>query len=146
MDALRNHVGQTPDRRGIVSARKALGWIRPRTDSAKETELRLLLVRAGLPEPSINVAIQDERGDWVQDPDMSYQDLRIAMQYDGGHHITEMQRRSDILRDDRAAELDWLVLKYSQLDLKPLGNGEPSAVTKTRRALLNRGWAQNHAA
>ncbi|WP_051441656.1 hypothetical protein [Arthrobacter sp. H14] len=129
-----------------MSSRAALGWIRHRTDSAKETELRLLLVRAGLPEPSINVAILDERGEWVQDPDMSYQSLRIAMQYDGGHHITEMQRRSDILRDDRAAELDWLVLKYSQLDLKPLGNGEPSAVTKTRRALLDRGWVQHPAA
>lgn len=128
-------------RPGITKAKEAMEWIRPRTDSPKETELRLLLLRAGLPEPAINVAILDDDGQWVQDPDMSYPDLKIAMQYDGGHHITEMQRRSDIARDDRAAELDWLVLKYCQPDLIAGPNGhEANAVRKTRRALNQRGW------
>lgn len=139
--ALTDRVKQMGARRGVIALREALRGIRPGTDSAKETELRLLLIRSGLPEPSINVAILDQMDLWVQDPDMSYQDLKIALQYDGGHHITEFQRRSDILRDDRAAELGWLVLKFSQLDLMPRGpNWEPTGVAKTRHALQSRGW------
>jgi hypothetical protein len=70
--------------------------MRADTDSPKETELRLLLIRAGLPEPAINRPLFDEAGGWVQDPDMSYQEFKIAIQYDGGHHATPAQRRSDL--------------------------------------------------
>lgn len=140
MDRLLHLVEGMARRRGVKKAKEALRWIRPRTDSPKETELRLVLIRAGLPEPAINVAILDENGQWVQDPDMGYPDLKIAMQYDGGHHITEMQRRSDIARDDRAVELGWTVLKYCQPDLIPgWYGGEPTAVRKTRWALDRKG-------
>lgn len=141
IDNLHCLVERMSARRGVTRAKEALRWIRPCTDSAKETELRLVLIRAGLPEPAINIAILDDDGQWVQDPDLSYPDLKIAMQYDGGHHITEMQRRSDIARDDRAAQLDWLVLKYCQSDLMPGPSGyETTAVRKTRWALNKRGW------
>jgi hypothetical protein len=35
---------------------------------------------------------------------------RLAIQYDGGHHATPAQRRSDIYRDENARGLGWLVL------------------------------------
>jgi hypothetical protein len=38
---------------------KARALIRANTDSPKETELRLLLTAAGLPEPAINVPMLD---------------------------------------------------------------------------------------
>ena len=50
--------------------------MRANTDSPKETELRLLLTRHGLPEPGINVPIFDETGGWIQDPDLSYEQKR----------------------------------------------------------------------
>lgn len=82
-----------------------------------------------------------ETGGWVQDPDMSYDEFQIAIQYDGGHHATPAQRRSDIYRDESARGLGWLVLVLTQLDLDPLAPGmEPSAVTKVRKALVLRGW------
>ncbi len=147
VEALTNRVREMGARRGVIALREALRWVRPGTDSAKETELRLLLIRSGLPEPSINVAILAQTKQWVQDPDMSYQEQKIALQYDGGHHITGLQRRSDILRDDRAAELGWLVLKFSQLDLMPRGpNWQPTGVAKTRHALQSRGWHRESAA
>ncbi|WP_314194071.1 hypothetical protein [uncultured Arthrobacter sp.] len=115
--------------------------MRANTDSPKETELRLLLIGAGLPEPAINVPMFDETGGWVQDPDMSYEEFKIAIQYDGGHHATPAQRRSDIFRDENARGLGWLVVVLTQLDLDPVARGmEPSAVTKVRKALTSRGW------
>jgi len=42
-------------RAGYPKAMKARALIRANTDSPKETELRLLLTAAGLPEPAINV-------------------------------------------------------------------------------------------
>src|SRR5690606_18615632 len=40
----------------------ALELVRPRTDSPPETELRLDILEAGLPEPGVNVAIHDVHG------------------------------------------------------------------------------------
>lgn len=97
----------------------ARALIRADTDSPKETELRLLLVRAGLPEPAINMPMFDETGGWIQDPDMSYEDYKIAIQYDGGHHSSPAQRRSDIFRDEDARGLGWLVVVLTQWDLDP---------------------------
>jgi hypothetical protein len=44
-------------RRGIGRLAAALRLIRPNTDSARETMLRLLVIRAGFPEPEVNGTI-----------------------------------------------------------------------------------------
>jgi hypothetical protein len=115
--------------------------MRAGTGSPKETELRLLLLRHGLPEPGINVPIFDETGRWIQDPDMSYEEQKIAIQYDGGHHATPGQRRSDIFRDEDARDAGWRVVVLTQWHLTPFASGmEPSAVTRVRAALTEHGW------
>lgn len=140
-EAMDAFLAEKQGRAGYPKAMKARALIRANTDSPKETELRLLLTAAGLPEPDINVPMFDETGGWVQDPDMSYEDFKIAIQYDGGHHATPAQRRSDIYRDENARGLGWLVVVLTQLDLEPFARGiEPSAVTKVRAALTSRGW------
>lgn len=48
--------------RGCRSARAAIGMVRERLDSPRETWLRLCLVLAGLPAPECNVVIGDDRG------------------------------------------------------------------------------------
>ncbi|APX02749.1 hypothetical protein BWQ92_14435 [Arthrobacter sp. QXT-31] len=138
MDAF---LAEKQGRAGYPKAMKPRALIRANTDSPKETELRLLLTAAGLPEPCINVPMFDETGGWVQDPDMSYEEFKVALQYDGGHHATPAQRRSDIYRDEKARSLGWLVLVLTQLDLDPIVPGEePTAITKVRAALTKRGW------
>ncbi|PNH85060.1 hypothetical protein [Arthrobacter sp. AFG20] len=140
-DALDSFLEGKKGRAGYPKAMKARVLIRANTDSPKETELRLLLTAAGLPEPGINVPMFDGTGGWIQDPDMSYEDFKIAIQYDGGHHAAPAQRRSDIYRDENARSLGWLVVVLTQLDLDPFAPGiEPSAVTKVRAALTSRGW------
>ncbi|MEO5779028.1 MULTISPECIES: hypothetical protein [Arthrobacter] len=58
-------------RSGYRRALQARTLIRAGTDSPKETELRLLLIRYGLPEPGINVPLFDGTGRWIQDPETS---------------------------------------------------------------------------
>lgn len=129
-------------RPGYRRAAEARALIRADTDSPKETELRLLLIRHGLPEPGINVPIFDDTGGWIQDPDLSYQKEKIAVQYDGGHHASPAQRRSDIFRDENARDAGWLVVVLTQWDLTPFASGmDPSAVTRVRGALSARGWS-----
>ncbi|AXJ08481.1 hypothetical protein [Arthrobacter sp. PM3] len=131
-------------RRGMPGCRRAMharALIRAGTDSPKESELRLLLVHHGLPEPGINIPMLDATGGWIQDPDMSYEEQKIAIQYDGGHHASPAQRRSDILRDEDARDAGWRVLVFTQRDLEAAVPGrEPRAVTRVRAALLERGW------
>ncbi|WP_240689986.1 endonuclease domain-containing protein [Arthrobacter sp. PAMC25564] len=128
-----------PGYRRATCARRLM---RANTDSPKETELRLLLLRHGLPEPGINVPIFDETGGWIQDPDMSYEEQKIAIQYDGAHHADPVQRRNDIFRDESARDAGWRVVVLTQRDLTPTGPGmEPAAVTRVRAALTQRGWS-----
>lgn len=141
VDALDEFLARKRGRAGYRRAMRARSLMRANTDSPKETELRLLLVRHGLPEPGVNVPILDENGCWIQDPDLSYQQERIAIQYDGAHHANPAQRRSDIFRDENARDAGWRVVVLTQRDLDPVAPGlEPTSVTRVRRALSERGW------
>ena len=141
VDALDAFLAGKQGRTGYRRALRARALMRANTDSPKETELRLLLIRHGLPEPGINVPIFDETGGWIQDPDLSYEREKIAIQYDGGHHADPSQRRSDIYRDENARDAGWRVVVLTQRDLEPLAPGmDPTAVTRVRAALTERGW------
>ena len=146
VDALDAYLAGKRGRMGYRSALRARALMRANTDSPKETELRLLLIHHGLPEPGINVPIFDETGGWVQDPDMSYEREKIAIQYDGGHHANAAQRRSDIYRDENARDAGWRVVVLTQRDLDPFAPGmDPTAVTRVRAALTERGWTPDRA-
>ncbi|MFP3461473.1 hypothetical protein R5O87_11525 [Arthrobacter globiformis] len=61
-EAMDAFLAEKQGRAGYPKAMKAMALIRANTDSPKETELRLLLVAAGLPEPAINVPMLDHQG------------------------------------------------------------------------------------
>lgn len=50
---MRTAVEQLAGRRGTPALRRALERVRARTDSPKETEIRLAIIDAGLPEPEV---------------------------------------------------------------------------------------------
>jgi very-short-patch-repair endonuclease len=126
---------------GYRRAMRARALMRANTDSPKETELRLLLIRHGLPGPRVNVPIFDETGGWIEDPDLSYEKEKVAIQYDGAHHANPAQRRSDIFRDETARDAGWRVVVLTQWHLTAFAPGmEPDAVSRVRAALTERGW------
>ncbi|HEV7168997.1 MAG TPA: hypothetical protein VGN49_13620 [Micrococcaceae bacterium] len=137
LDSMQRIVAKHGRSRGILNARAALDLIRVGVDSPPETQMRLALVRAGLPEPELNVIILDPGGVPRIWPDAAYPGYRVSLQYDGGHHDAERQYGSDIRRGDWTAHLHWLEVRVDKSDL----SGEkPAVVGKVLRALKSRGY------
>ena len=132
IDTLDAYLARKQGKAGYRSAMRARSLISAGTDSPKETELRLLLIRHGLPEPGINVPMFDETGGWIQDPDLSYEQERIAIQYDGGHHLLPAQIFSDRRRDKAFEAAGWTVLVLTKDDLT---DGFAGATAKMKRIL-----------
>jgi very-short-patch-repair endonuclease len=73
-----------------------------------ETRARLLFVLAGLPEPIVNFAVRDETGRTVYRIDLSFPDLKLAIEYDGRHHIVRQQQwRKDLARREELEGDGW---------------------------------------
>jgi hypothetical protein len=98
-------------RRGIRRARSALHLIDAGAQSPKETWLRLLVHDAGLPPVQTQIPILDEFGGAIAYLDMGWEDLLIALEYDGDHHRTS---RSQFSYDRRRLEMlrrrGWIVI------------------------------------
>ena len=131
--AVRRHVG----RPGARTLREACALVRPRTDSPKETELRLLIVRAGLPEPEVNWRLVNRYGAFMAFGDLVYPRYKILIEYDGADHREETQFYRDIDRLDEPMEEDWRVLRVNK---SHLGAARHALIRRIRTALLQRGW------
>ena len=106
MAALDSHGGG----RGIANARTALGLCREGTDSIPETDLRLLLVRAGLPTPVVNLPIFDSTGRAIYYLDLAYEKQRIAIEYDGAYHTDRTQMNADVARRRALEDQGWRII------------------------------------
>lgn len=86
---------------------------RRRCPVPKETWLRLLLIRAGFPRPQTQIAVRNEWG-WAEAHlDMGWQDIKVAAEYDGDHHLTSRYHyRKDILRHEKVQHrYGWIVVR-----------------------------------
>ncbi|UEL28744.1 DUF559 domain-containing protein [Pseudarthrobacter sp. L1SW] len=130
---LRILVGRHPNLQGIVKAREALDLMRVGADSAPESLLRLAIVSADLPEPELQVLLR--AGD-ARSPsaDLAYRHRRLAIQYDGGHHLGDAQILSDRRRDKAFESAGWTVLVFDKDDL---ADDFQRAVQRIKRALRN---------
>jgi hypothetical protein len=90
--------------------RQAAGLVRAEVDSAMETRLRLLMVLAGLPEPTINHKIWWPDGTVRFRFDLSYPEHRLAIEYDGRQHADPEQWGIDIDRREWMDTHDWRLL------------------------------------
>ena len=91
-----------PGRRGINRARHALTLFDPGAQSPKETWLRLVLVRAGLPRPQTQIPVCDEFGNAFAYLDMGWEHVRVAVEYDGEQHRSDRSQYNwDISRLER---------------------------------------------
>ncbi len=133
LEDLKAMVAAHPGMRGVRKARLALDFIRVGADSPPETQMRLLLVQAGLPEPTLNHVIFNTWGAPAVWPDAAYLRERVALQYDGGHHGEPEQYQRDIRRQALTERLGWREVRVHHDDL--LG-ARPEVVRKVRRALF----------
>lgn len=118
--------------RGLRQLRASLRLVDPGSESPKETWLRLLLIRAGLPTPTTQITVVD--GDWVARLDMGWEELKIAVEYDGDQHRTDRrQYLRDIRRSERLQQLGWIIIRVVAED-------HPSDVLRrVRQAFESRG-------
>ncbi|GAA1489361.1 endonuclease domain-containing protein [Brachybacterium sacelli] len=103
---------------GIPALRRALLDARPNTDSPGETRTRLLLRRAGFPEPALNLRVMDPDTGRPRYIDLAYPELRIGVEYDGdGHRVTKDQWRQDQGRQDTLESAGWMIRRLTSWDI-----------------------------
>jgi hypothetical protein len=104
-------------RRGIRRARIALPFVDPGAESPRETWLRLLLIRAGFPAPQTQIPLYDEYGALVAVFDMGWENIKLAVDYEGDHHWASRRRLNhDIRRAEAVADLDWIDVRVTAED------------------------------
>ncbi|WP_086461556.1 hypothetical protein [Agreia sp. VKM Ac-1783] len=116
---LRDAAAAHPGRRHRAMIDRALGAIRERVDSPKETELRLLLQRAGFPELIVNEPVHDENGRIVATPDLRVRGYNLGIEYKGFVHATSQDAwENDIRRQRKLDDIDWKTIDVVRADLK----------------------------
>lgn len=110
-------VAEHPARRHARRLLRAVELLDEDAESPKESELRVIIIEAGLPAPKCNVSVFDRRGVFVARVDLAYRDKKIAIEYEGDHHRDKHQWRADLKRRRRLEALGWVYLSVTQTDL-----------------------------
>jgi hypothetical protein len=112
LDELATAVARGGNARGAARLRRALELIRPETDSARETTLRLLVIRAGFEEPIPNHPLIDRRGALIGHGDLVWPSRRVVVEYEGRQHAEDARQFGiDIRRLDDIAAAGYRVIR-----------------------------------
>lgn len=112
---------------GVGRAREAAALVRAGVESPNESRLRLLIVSAGLPEPVINFPVADSRGIVTRRIDLAYPEFKLAIEYDGRHHIDRAdQWRADVARREELEGQGWRFVIVTAADIF----GDPGVVIR----------------
>lgn len=131
LETLRLLTDRHKNLQGIVRAREALELMRVGADSGPETLLRLAMLDAGMPEPELQLTLRKSDAS-SPSADLGYRRRRVAIQYDGGHHLEPAQQLSDRRRDKAFEAAGWTVLIFNKDDL---ADGFERAVKRIKREL-----------
>jgi hypothetical protein len=124
--------------RGFRALASAVELVRPGSESPRETELRLLLVRGGLPEPELNVDVFGSDGRFIGRGDLLYRASKVLVEYDGSQHADDRRQfHRDVDRLEDFAADGWRVVRV----LTEHMNGKRAdIVARVHRALTVQGW------
>jgi very-short-patch-repair endonuclease len=101
-----------------------------------ETWLRLRIVDAGFPRPTVQIEVLDARGRTVYRLDLGWEDELVAVEYDGEqfHCTAEHRARDRRRRDDLERTYGWRVLAVGKGEVL----GPSLALEKAVGELLSR--------
>lgn len=102
---------------GRGRARSAVTWLDARAESPRESLLRVMLRRAGLPRPEVNGVIRDAHGYFVARGDLVFRRERVVVEYDGEVHAPMDQRAKDADRRARLRAAGWIVVEIVGQDM-----------------------------
>lgn len=122
---------------GVQRARRAADFVRDAVESPLESDVRVMLMRAGLPEPEINADIVDDHGQFLARGDMVYRHWKVLVEYDGWQHERDaLQRQRDHLRREALEAEGWRVIVVTIADMRQAN----SVARRVRHALVARGY------
>jgi hypothetical protein len=131
--ALARHAG----RRGVRALRAAWRQVRAGADSPRETALRLILVRGGLPEPQVNMIVSPPGATRIMFGDLAYPQYRVLVEYDGEQHRKSYEQyETDVTRLEILSNEGWKIIRV----LKSHLGDPPALVRRVESALRSRGW------
>ncbi len=106
-----------PGMRGVGKTKLALELAVTGSDSAMETELRLVLADYGVTHLVCNQPVRNEFGAILFEPDLADVDRKVSIQYEGEHHGGRRQVRTDVERARKTAEAGWKEVRIFFEDL-----------------------------
>jgi very-short-patch-repair endonuclease len=119
-------------RKGIARARQAIELFDPGSQSPKESWLRVVLIQAGLRRPQTQIPVLNGSGDVVAYLDLGWEDVKVAVEYDGEQHRHDRRQYTwDIRRLEMLERLGWIVIRV-------VAGDRPAAVVERVRAALAR--------
>jgi hypothetical protein len=114
---IRDLVDDWPMMKGIGTVRRALPLVRTGAQTPLESISRILLVRAGLPEPELQAAFRD-RGGLIGYADMYWPGMRVIGEADG---LAKYSTREDVIREkireDRLRALGLSVVRWTWAEI-----------------------------
>ncbi|WP_458041180.1 MULTISPECIES: endonuclease domain-containing protein [Bacteria] len=97
---------------GRPALRESLPRLRVAAASRPETWTRLTICDAGLPEPLLDHDVYDESGAFIGCVDLAYPDLKIAIEYEGDHHRTDLVTwNRDLAKHEALQAAGWRVIR-----------------------------------
>ncbi len=84
-----------PRARWLSRVDRALDLVDQRSESVRESQLRVACAEFGLAKPVPQFVIRARNGEFVARVDLAWPELLVALEYDGAHH----DEREQILRD-----------------------------------------------
>ncbi|MEO3938412.1 hypothetical protein V3N99_16865 [Dermatophilaceae bacterium Soc4.6] len=116
---------------------RAASLVRAGVDSPPESRLRMLLVLAGLPEPTVNHRLRHPDGHVRRRMELAYEELLIGIEYHGRQHRTkDAVWVGDISRREELTRESWRFVEVIQegLVVDPV-----DTVMRVERARVERG-------
>lgn len=84
-----------------------------------ESRLRMQLVKAKLPLPSVQADLHDPSGNFIGRADLYYPDCRLVIEYDGENHKDRLA--PDARRHNALINAGYHVLRFTAADVRKPG-------------------------
>jgi very-short-patch-repair endonuclease len=127
---LRQAVYDFVGRRGVRHLRDALELLNERSESARESHLRIILVEAGFTGLAVNFSIRTSGG-YSYRADLAFPDRKLILEYQSDYHADIDRFRADMTRISRLAADGWEVMQINAEDLK-----DPAELAQRIRTVL----------
>lgn len=103
--------------KGKALLAEALPHLRPRVWSPMETRSRLVVTRAGLPEPMLNAWVRGSDGEEILRGDLTWRKRPTVGEYQGAHHEGLEARGADSAKRGLAEAAGWRVVEIFKADI-----------------------------